>query len=98
MRLEHLLSGTVGGLKACRVVKCEGFIADRFVGAMLFSFGKGVMSSLTYGECTRLMMEIVNQVKRDNTQVRASGGCLWLLVARKDVASDEMLRGPAGRG
>ena len=36
--------------------------------------------------------------KKDNTQVRASGGCLWLLVAMKDVASDEMLRGPAGRG
>lgn len=29
---------------------------------------------------------------------RASGGCLWLLVAMKDVASDETLRGPAGRG
>jgi hypothetical protein len=29
---------------------------------------------------------------------RAPGGCLRLLVARKDVASDETLWGPAGRG
>ena len=29
---------------------------------------------------------------------RASGGCLRLLVAMKDVASDETLWGPAGRG
>ena len=33
-----------------------------------------------------------------NTQQRASGGCLRLLVARKDVASDVTLWGPAGRG
>ena len=36
--------------------------------------------------------------RRGTRSKRAPGGCLRLLVAMKDVASDETLRGPAGRG
>ena len=97
MRLEHLLSGTVRWLKADGVVKC-GFY-------LLFDLSEPCPSRLGMGDeffDLRGMHKTDDGDRRSgrihNTQVRASGGCLWLLVARKDVASDEMLRGPAGRG
>jgi hypothetical protein len=35
---------------------------------------------------------------QESTQQKGTRGMPWLLQARKDVASDETLRGPAGTG